>query len=379
MDLRTAFTREHLKGLLAPHTPPCISLFIPTHRQHPSTEENPIRFRNLLRRAEGLLGDGLAASARRALLDPLVALSDSEFWRHPQDGMAVFRSSDLFEHFRLPVAVPELAIVADSFHVKPLLRFLQTNQRFYALALSRNRVALYEGSPESLSLVGVPGLPTSIEEFVGEKPEAFLNLRTAGSGAPVYHGHGAAETSKKEDLARFFRAVDRALWETLREERAPLVLVGVGYHFPIYRDVSRYPHVVDQGIEGNVEASSPEEIHARVWPVVREALRAREEEALAVYERAAARGHAGTDLDLLGRMAVAGRVKQLLLATGAQVWGRLDRATGEIERRSGQQGARDDDVLDDLAEAVLTRGGEVLMISADRVPGGGPAAAVLRW
>ncbi|HUG52656.1 MAG TPA: hypothetical protein VMR21_03615 [Vicinamibacteria bacterium] len=375
----TLFAREHLERLLAPHARPCLSLFMPTHRHRPGTEQDPIRFRNALKRAEGLLADRLAPAELRALLDPVTALSASEFWRHQRDGLAVFRSPDLAEHYRLPMALPELVVVADSFHVKPLLRFLQANRRYYVLALSQNRVTLYEGTPEAVSPVDAPGVPASLEEFLGEKPEAFLNLRTAGPGAALFHGHGAAEASRKEDLARFFRAVDRALWPTLREERAPLVLTGVGYHFPIYQEVSRYAPLLEQGVEGNVDASPPEEIHARVWPVVREAFRAREEEALEAHARAASRGLASTDLDLIGRMAVHGRVRQLLLAEGAHVWGALDPDSGAIARRPGQQDSRDDDVLDDLAEAVLARGGEVLMLAPERLPGGGPAAAVLRW
>jgi hypothetical protein len=74
-----------------------------------------------------------------------------------------------------------------------------------------------------------------------------------------------------------------------------------------------------------------------------------------------------------------GRVRQLLVAEGVQLWGRLERESSAITPHPARPGARNDDVLDGLAECVLTRGGEVLLLAADRMPGPSPAAAILRW
>lgn len=48
-------TTDHLTGLLADHEPPCISLYQPTHRNHPENQQDPIRFRNLLAEMENSL------------------------------------------------------------------------------------------------------------------------------------------------------------------------------------------------------------------------------------------------------------------------------------------------------------------------------------
>jgi len=42
----------------------------------------------------------------------------------------------MFRVYRLQRPVPELAIVADSFHTKPLLRILQSADRYQVLALT---------------------------------------------------------------------------------------------------------------------------------------------------------------------------------------------------------------------------------------------------
>jgi len=50
-------TGDRFLELLAAHDSPCISLYQPTHRQHPDNAQDTIRFRNLLGELESLLRD----------------------------------------------------------------------------------------------------------------------------------------------------------------------------------------------------------------------------------------------------------------------------------------------------------------------------------
>jgi hypothetical protein len=312
---------------------------------------------------------------------PISELAESGDWGPPRDGLAVFRSPDFLAHHSLPASLPERAVVAETFHVRPLLRFLQRNQRYFVLALSQKQVRLYEGTPFSLSPVELPGLPSSLHEALGsEHDKAFLNVRTAGrgSGAAIYHGQGDAEEAREEDLLRYFRMIDAAVWRLLRKEQAPLFLAGVARYIPLFRELSRYPAVADRGIDGNVDGVDAGELRERAWPLVDELFRARREQALEEFDLARGRGLAELDMPAIGRHAVHGRVRRLLLGEGRHTWGLFDFETGSIDIGAEEEGLGDD-VLDDLAQAVLVRDGEVLTLPADEMPDGTAAAAVLRW
>ncbi len=54
-------TDERFSDLLATQSPPCISLFQPTHRQHPANVEDPIRFRNLVRELKQMVNGKYSA------------------------------------------------------------------------------------------------------------------------------------------------------------------------------------------------------------------------------------------------------------------------------------------------------------------------------
>jgi hypothetical protein len=172
--------------------------------------------------------------------------------------------------------------------------------------------------------------------------------------------------------------IDGAVWPLLRGARAPLFLAGVGSHLPLYRESSRYAFVADRGIEGNVDELDADTLRERAWPLVEEQFSRRRREVLEELELARSRGVAELDLVAIGRHAVQGRVRRLLLGEGEQVSGSFDFETGRIHSGVGKDGLSDD-VLDDLAQAVLIRAGEVMTLPVAQMAEGASAAAVLRW
>jgi hypothetical protein len=360
-------TIAELQGLMAERKGPCVSLFLPTHRDHRNAAQDRIRFKNLLSEADRLLREDHDSRTARELLGPLEDLQKPSFWRDQQDGLAVFRTDGLLEQFRIPMPLPERVVVAPHFHIRPVIRFLQSNQVFYVLAISQKHVALHHATADSLAQVGVRDMPVSMEEIVGsDYRDGFSNRSSStGGNGTTHHGSGTHDAGKKDEL--------------LRDSHAPLVLAGVGYYHPLYRSINRYRYLLDDGVEGNFERVAPHELHAKTLPVARRNFEDQEQEALSQFQALHGTGLGSADLSEVARAAVFGRVRTLMVARGKTLWGVFDRTTGEVSKHERQKGAHDDDLLDDVAEAVLTRGGQVLVLEPDRMPGAEPLAAVLRW
>ncbi len=365
---------EDLRMLVAEHRAPCVTITLPTHRDPREASQDAVLYRDLVRRAERQLDLG-DAGARQRLLGPLRELDGPALWAGPTGGLAVFRSTDLTVFYRLPEPVAESVHVGRRFQVRALLPALRAGARFLLLTLSQSQVTLYQGTARELQPVHVAGLPASMADALG--PEwrlRFVTGHSAGHGQLVFHGQGAPSDDAKPDLVRFFRAVDEGLWPHLRELDLPLILAGVDYYHPLFRQVTRYRHLTDEGITGNVDHDGPAQLLAKARPIVEGLARAREDEVLAEYARHERHGRTTAALEAIGYAAVRGRVRRLLLSEGAGVSGQVDRETGYLTRR-----VEDNDALEDLAEMVLVRGGEVLAVSRGRLPGDGVAAATLRW
>jgi hypothetical protein len=355
---------------------------MPAHRAGPPIQQDPIRLKNLLREAERRLFErGMRAREAAALLEPARAvLEQSSFWRHQGEGLAVFLAPSLTRAYRLPVAVEERVMVNERFHLKPLVRLLSGDGRFYLLALTLQGVRLFEGTRHTLAAVEVPGAPASVEEALGyDTPERQLQARTGpvtGQGA-IVHGHTRGQEDLKKDIQQYFHRVDAAVTPVLRDERAPLVLAGVDYLIPLYRNANRYGHLIDDAVTGNPDGLGRDDLHRQAWSRVEPVFRRDEQEAEARYRELAGTGRTSTDLAAALAAAHGGRVESLFVSQ-AEVWGRFDPASGQVDVHARPEPG-DDDLLDAAATQTLITRGTVYLKAPGAVPGGGPVAAVLRY
>jgi hypothetical protein len=76
--------------------------------------------------------------------------------------------------------------------------------------------------------------------------------------------------------------------------------------------------------------------------------------------------------------AVAGRVATLLIEAERHVAGRIDPASGRIEYGDLAH-PEIDDVLDDLGQLVLNKGGQVVIVPAERMPSQTGIAGIYRF
>ena len=375
--LRHGQLRELIEGV----TPPCISIYLPTHRGGAEVRQGQIRLKNLIRKTEDqLTSDGLRQGEIKKLLEPIQELCEnSGFWQYQSDGLAVFRSVDRFFYYRLPLHVDELLVITDRFHVKPLLRLFTEDGRFYLLALSKKEVRFFQCTRFGVREVSLPeGTPRSLAEVVALKGiEKQTQVHTAGPAA-LFHGHGARNDEEKQDLREFLRLVERGVREVLRDERAPLVLAGVEYILAIYRDVNTYPHLIEDGVTGAPEGRRPEELQSRAWAVVEPHFRSLREAAARRFEDAVGAGKASADIKTVVPAAVQGRVDQLFVAVGKQVWGVWDGDKQQVEVHEERR-AGDRDLLNFAAIQTLLQGGAVYAVPESEVPGGGLLAAVFRY
>jgi hypothetical protein len=380
MDL---LPRGELEKLVEECGGPCVSIFLPTHRTGTETQQDPIRLKNLLGEArEDLLANGLRSTEVDQILEPArELLADEVFWRYQSDGLAVFLSRNDFRSYRLPLCFEELAVVAGRYHVKPVLPLLTGDGEFYVLALSQNEVRLLRATRHSIGEVELQNVPGSLAAALNhEDTEKQLQFHTGTSGgrdarAAVFHGH---EVDLKDAILRYFRQIDRGVREVLAESRALLVLVGVGYLLPIYREASTYPQLVKEGVTGNPEGLSEEEVHREAWAVVRPHFLKARREAVARYEQLAGTGQTSVDLREVVPAAYYGRVDVLFAAAGARRWGVFDPSTGGT-RLHEEADFGDGDLLDFAAVQTLLNKGTVYILNSKDMPGGAAVASVLRY
>jgi hypothetical protein len=369
--------------------PPCLSLFQPTHRDHPDNQQDPIRFKNLVKALEESLRQQFKSDEVQPLLEPMLALAeDHDFWNCTLDGLAVLRARDMFRVYKLQRPVPELAVVADSFHTKPLLRILQSADRYQVLALNRNEMKLFEGNRDALDEIApAEGVPRTLTAALGEEltdPRQTVSAYGGSSGrggqAPMHHGHGGRKDELDHDAERFFRAVDRAVLEHhSKPSGLPLILAALPEHHHMFHELSHNPFLILESLDVHPDSlASIDEFRERVWQTIQPRYLARLAGLVDTFGSHKAKGLAADDLAEVARAAVDGRVATLLIEARREIPGRVEASTGELEFDDISHPELDD-VLDDLGAVALKMGGEVIVVPTERMPTETGIAAIYRY
>lgn len=381
------FSKQDLQELNDYSDGLCISIYLPTETAGAETQQNPIRLKNRLQEAaEQLDQRGLSKEQIDDLLKPAQNMvSDMSFWRQQEAGLALFLTEEgLFTQYQLPIQVEPQTIVGQQFYIKPLLPLINNDGRFIVLALSQKTIRLLTGTRFSVDEIDLEGMPKGLAEVLYyDQPAEYLQHHTGaradtGQGG-IHHGQEAEGPGNKDVIRRYFQRIDEQLSDYLSDEDAPLVLAGVDYLLPLYREASDYENLVEEGITGNPDQLSAKELHAEAWPLVAPIFDSARQAEIERYEALAGRKEKTADsVESVVPAAFHGRIETLLIPIEAQLWGRYDPETHQVVS-TGQNGEEARELLDVAARQTLEHGGTVYTVEAEEMPQRQLVAAILRY
>lgn len=371
--------------LHARHQPPCLSLYQPTHRRHPDNAQDPIRFRNLVKVLESSLRRKYPSRDIADLIRPFMAIADDRaFWNRSGDGLAVLSAPGQFRVYRLQRPVAELAVVADSFHTKPLMRIVQSADHYQVLGLSRRAFKMYEGNRDALDeLPPIEGVPQSADDLpnkaTGDREGALRTYGASGSAAVTRHTTDVKQDAEDRATQAFFRTVDQAVLKHYSQPTGQrLILAALPQHHHLFRAISDNPRLIPEALDTYPDDLALDVLRERAWQLIQPYYLKRLAGFVDAFGAATASGRSTDDLDEIAKAAVAGRVATLLIEADRLIPGRIDQADGRISVDDLDH-PEVDDILDDLGEHVLKAGGEVVIVPTERMPTRTGAAAIYRF
>jgi hypothetical protein len=229
-----------------------------------------------------------------------------------------------------------------------------------------------------------PGVPQTITDALGDEltePHQTVSSYggVGGSAGAMRHGQGGKKDEVDNDTERFFRAVDRSILERhSRPSGLPLIVAALPEHQSVFEKVSNNPFLLPERINIHPDAVSIDQLRELAWNTVEPRYHARLTQIVEEYEQAKSKGLSCDELAGISSAAVFGRVKTLLVEADREIPGHLDSATGHIQF-ANLSDPHVDDLLDDLSEKVLEKGGQVVVVPAERMPTKEGAGAIYRY
>ena len=365
--------------LLAAHQAPCVSIYFPTMRAEVPQNQNHAHFRMLLDKARQMLEAKYEKKQWQPVLERLQNLSEEYFAEGPRDAVAVFASPDFERVIDLQRPVDDLVIVADSFHIKPVIRTMQFGDRFSVLCFGVQNVRVAEGNQYELSDVPVRNLPKTIQE-ASLQENTRANSGGQGAGAPPLNAGGSPNEYQVMQLEPFMKLVDQRVWENYsRDRHLPMVVVADPQYVGHFISASKNPYVLEQGVAINPNGLDGERLRQEAWKLIEPRYQEEIKRLQDQFHIARSQQKGSDEIPQVAEAAAVGRVGTLLIDGDRQVPGVLDRNSGQIEPVSDDNQRGGDDVLDDLAEMVLRMDGQVYVLPHDQMPTDAGVAAMYRY
>jgi release factor family 7 len=377
-----------LKSLIAQQGKWCVSLYMPTHRVGREQQQDPVRLKNILAKAEtNLLANGLRRPKVQKLMQPAEELLwDKDFWQHQSDGLAMFLSNEFFVKYRLPAGFKELLLITKNFHTRPLFPLLNRVGKFYILFVSLNNIRLFQGTADTISEIALK-FPTSMDQALwADDPERYLNLHSgsistneAKGGTAIFHGHNPADEEKK-NILRFFQSVNQGLNDLLEDKNLPMILAGVDHILPIYREACTYDNILEDSLPGNPDKENLKELHQRACQIATPIFEESQKKVFEKFEQLNGQQSAlaTSDLKAAVRAAKFGQVETMFVPLDEQKWGRYDTGSNKVILES-EPGPQSEDLLDLAAAETILNSGQVFAVPREELPGDGDLAAILRF
>lgn len=259
---------RQLKRYSAPHA---VTSYIRLGDELDSSDVNRLTFKHMVEQATKLLqARGVRMTQISNMLEPAQAIADS-LWKQKRATVLFFMADDAFHYYILP-PVEDVqshhASVDTSFDTTLIEQLLQDNAEFLVLSLSHRGARLFEGDKYHLKELAMKYKPKPMREELGldEYPSILETHSTAPAdksrNSEEFHGHYEPKNADKQALRSYFKRIDRRLYSLILRHKKPVLLAGVGYLHPIYKEVTKLNNIMPQGLHGNFDNSDVNQLHA---------------------------------------------------------------------------------------------------------------------
>jgi len=359
-----------------------VTIYMPTHIKGDRVEQDPIRFKNLLKQVEETLAQtGSSESDIKKILSKAYdLLPNDDFWQHQDQGLALFCNSNYFNYFRVPISFDERVHVGKRFILSSLLPEIIYDGTYYLLALSKKNVRFLKSTISGIEPIKLEGMPTNYKDFM--RFYVMQKQVQVHSGAPgrssVYHGHGIGTDDERKHLENFINQIENKVTTHLKNHNEPLILAGVEKITSLYHDVNKYNLLKEPIIKGNPDRISNERLNESAWNIMRDFYREELNEDLERYGHLSDTTKTSTDLHDVIKAAHVGKIDTLFIAKGKARWGNYDHSKNLVYV---QEVPKIDsiDLFNEAAIDTINNNGAVYVIAKEEMPLGTDIAAIYRY
>ncbi len=363
IDAHLALNEKSVARIQQSRGYPAVSILLAVGSTH---KADSARLAGLVESATVRLLGEFARPAVQPLLDDLadLVLAATVEIGHGHQSLALFANRDLVAAVTLPTRVRDRVVVDETFATRDLVHALLRSPRYRILVLGGEVTRLYAGVGAVLTENTNHGFPVR-----GPDPSADDQPR-----------YGVDRSARREArLHRDLHAIDAAVAGHLRDDE-PFLVVGSGRRLSSFRQRSHHRARITDTLSGTLERSPLAELAHATWPTVTQMFQRRHHEALAEVDRATGARRCAFGVQEVWALANEGRGALAVVEENYTYAARIEPHTNHLVAAADVEHPDViDDVVDEILEVVLAKGGRVAIVPDFTLAQSGQIAMALRY
>ncbi|SRR6056297_899739 len=359
---------------------PLISITMPTHKMGEDIKQDPIRFKNLLANVTDALSDrGMKQSDIDEILKPAKELLEKPmFWSHQDNGLVVYLAKGYFNYFQLPYSVEEKSYINTHFLITPILPMVSLDGTFNVLAISRKNARLLQCTRNESKDITPDEVSTDIDDYLEVVQEKQLQFHTgAERNKAMFFGHGSGDEDNRGVLEAYFRQLEKAITDKLKNNNHPLILIGLEDNLAFYKSINSYNRTVDQTVDTNPDDMKDHDLKDKGWEKIQNYFLKDMYNSLDQFSERTD-NKVSNNLTEVIESTVMGKSKNIFISMGDDRWGHYDEDNHEVHL-TDEPSNEDVDLLNWLAVKGLETGSNVYILPREEMPMKSTVAAEFRF
>lgn len=344
--------KDQLQKLASEKDTPCVTISLDTHRTHPDSIQDSIKFKNLLKEAEERVINEFGKRPVASLLEKIAAVTSEVDSNYNLDSLHVFLSNNTKEIVKLSWPTSNEGVhISDSFAIRSIIKSYNRSESYLVMVLSQGGVQLYEALNDGI-----------VKEITNED--------FPFSETPYYNKFPEKESDSKymdKLIEEFFNTVDKALVKVYHETGLNCIVISTENNNVLLHQVANKPEIYTGHVAIDYNNSAPHQVVQQSWQIIKEQQSQRRAAAISEMKEAVGQGNVLTDLNDIYRAAIDGRGDVLIVHQDfAQAVLMNDDRNFDIIEDVNTPGAIDD-ITSNIAWEVLSKKGSVFFTSKEDI------------
>src|SRR5690554_6796711 len=342
----------------------CISIILTTHRTKPDYLNDALHLKNMIKEVETRLMADTGKKNATKLLEKVNDLANSIDHSQNMESLILFVNEDIAEYTRLPITVEDRVVIDTTFATRDLIRALHLETHYYVLVLSQQKVRLIEAfNDKVVKEIGNP--------FPIENTQFFSTTQAELSNA-----------SRQTNLiAEFFNRVDKEVNKIRKENPLPVLVCTEESNYHEYLKIAdQKQSLYDTYLNKNRLDEKGHHIIKEAWEILRQYTLNKNNARKQELQKAVSQNKFLSDSNEIWQAIKQGRVQTIFIEQGKFQPASWD--NDHIEYVSNDRRDKKgivDDIYDELIEANMNYGGDVVFLPKGELPEFNGFGAITRY